>query len=77
VNVVFTVATVSVVWFTSTSWRRDKVFAPYKVCGSEVVDRLRRQNHGGVPLSPGFQRFLHVPTSNTGKHRAAARMEDG
>ena len=25
----FTVATVSVVWFTSASWRRDEVFAPY------------------------------------------------
>ena len=28
-NFVFTVAIVSVVWFTSTSWRRDQVFAPY------------------------------------------------
>ena len=27
---VFTVATVSVVWFTSTSWRRNQVLAPYR-----------------------------------------------
>ena len=26
-----TVATVSVVWFTNTSWRRDQVFAPYRI----------------------------------------------
>jgi hypothetical protein len=30
-NVVFTVATVWVVWFTNTSWQPDQSLAPYKV----------------------------------------------
>jgi hypothetical protein len=30
-KVVSRVAIVSVVWFTSTSWRRDKVSAPYRL----------------------------------------------
>ena len=35
-NFVFTVAIVSVVWFTSTSWRRDRVFAPYRCHGMQA-----------------------------------------
>jgi hypothetical protein len=54
---VCSVAIVSVVWFTSTSWRRDRVFAPYTVCW-----RTRRMRHwprwcgpdatAGVSVSP-------------------------
>jgi hypothetical protein len=29
-RLVFSVATVSVVWFTSTSWRRDQICEPYR-----------------------------------------------
>ena len=58
-NVVFTVATVSVVWFTNTSWRRDQVLAPYRPraglvdagsCGRALCARARRRDDAGDAL---------------------------
>ena len=33
---------------------------PQQIGRREVVDGLRRQEHGGVPLAPRLQRLLHV-----------------
>ena len=48
----FTVAIVSVVWFTSTSWRRDRVFAPYRHLRRAVAEFIEHyhseRNHQGL-----------------------------
>ena len=57
----FTVATVSVVWFTSTSWRRDRCFRTLQVANSGVTSSgLSTLNQGPTSRTrhPGWAALL-------------------